>query len=308
MKKNKFFQIFGLIFLVYLSVTGQYLSNPNYKDDALLIGLFIIIVLSIEMMIVPFIVRLFNKERLDIKKGKLICSWNSIIAFILSFALLDVAEELGISVVGVGGIGAIIYYYINKWLFVHNEDTLKEKKKKMLKKQIDDNFSNILEESNNLLDEDFSDLVRCEKRKIRFCKLCGGKLDINNKCKKCGKQYFKFNRIIFLYIIIIILIIICVFLILALDDANKTIDNIYDAENRWCDTQLNSLIGNNDINYIKNKLDFIDNKIVFVLEGDNTYYYTYDCVQTLTNGNHYKFLAFNEESAKSKGYKKGICY
>ena len=88
MKKNKFFQIFGLIFLVYLSVTGQYLANSNYKEYAWLIGLFIIIVLSIEMMIVPFIVRLFNKERLDIKKGKLVCSWNSIIAFILSFALL----------------------------------------------------------------------------------------------------------------------------------------------------------------------------------------------------------------------------
>ena len=97
---------------MWMSVTGQYLTMSEFNDDAWLYGTIDIIIISVMMMIIPLIFRLFNKERLDIKKGKSICKWNSIGMFICSSALF--AGILGVEKSGgIGGIGALIYYYIN---------------------------------------------------------------------------------------------------------------------------------------------------------------------------------------------------
>ena len=141
------------------------------------------------------------------------------------------------------------------------------------------------------------------------CPLCGGKLDINNKCKKCGKQYFKFNKNIILYLVIGLLVITNILLLLLYDDAKKEGQNIYEAcsdNPTWCETQLDSLVGNKGTNYTKEKLDFFDENIVFVIEGYGDYYYSYDCVQRVTSG-EYTYWAYNKEAAISKGYRKGTC-
>lgn len=54
------------------------------------------------------------------------------------------------------------------------------------------------------------------------------------------------------------------------------------------------------------KAKFLDDNIVFVLEGYGNVYYTYDCVQKITNG-EYTYWAYNIDAAKSKGYKAGRC-
>lgn len=55
------------------------------------------------------------------------------------------------------------------------------------------------------------------------------------------------------------------------------------------------------------KAKFLDENIVFVLEGYGNVYYSYDCVDKLTEGEDFTFWAYNKEAAISQGYKKGKC-
>ena len=107
--------IIFLLFLLYASSSGNYLnSGDDYLyDNSSWLALIDLVIASVAMMIVPFIWRLINKELLPFKKGKRICMWNSIILFIVSI-ILSATSEISI----IGGIGAVIYYFINKWLFV----------------------------------------------------------------------------------------------------------------------------------------------------------------------------------------------
>lgn len=107
--------IIFLLFLLYASSSGNYLnSGDDYLyDNSSWLALIDLVIVSVAMMIVPFIWRLINKELLPFKKGKRICMWNSIILFIVSIIL---SATSGISIIG--GIGAVIYYFINKWFFV----------------------------------------------------------------------------------------------------------------------------------------------------------------------------------------------
>ena len=59
--------------------------------------------------------------------------------------------------------------------------------------------------------------------------------------------------------------------------------------------------------YVINKLNFFDENVVFQLEGYGKYYYTYDCVQKITDGKEYSYWAYNIDAAKGNGLKKGGC-
>lgn len=115
MEKKKIWWSIGLLFLLYCSASGNYLnSGDDYLyDNSSWLALIDLLICSVALMIVPFIWRLVNKERFDCVKGKKICKWNSIIIFIISI-ILNVTMEISI----IGGLGAVMYYFINKWLFV----------------------------------------------------------------------------------------------------------------------------------------------------------------------------------------------
>ena len=70
---------------------------------------------------------------------------------------------------------------------------------------------------------------------------------------------------------------------------------------------LDLLLDGQSAFYVRNKLNFFDENVVFQLEGYGKYYYTYDCVMKKTNGNEYSYWAYNIDAAKSKGLKKGGC-
>lgn len=70
---------------------------------------------SVVMMIIPVICRLANGQRLPYESGNKLCTWNSVGIFLASVACQ--AMELPIPV-AVGGLGALCFYFINKWLFV----------------------------------------------------------------------------------------------------------------------------------------------------------------------------------------------
>lgn len=123
MQKKKIWWIIGLLFLLYCSASGNYLnSGDDYLyDNSSWLALIDLVICSVAMMIVPFIWRIINKRRFELQKGKKICKWNSIIIFIISIIM---TASGGVSIIG--GLGAVMYYFINKWLFVDEEGITKE--------------------------------------------------------------------------------------------------------------------------------------------------------------------------------------
>lgn len=145
----------------------------------------------------------------------------------------------------------------------------------------------------------------------KYCKLCGGKLDNNNKCKKCGKQYFKLKKSLILYLVIGGLVVSNILFIFMYVDKNNQLEDViygYDENDTWCETTMDMLTDGHTWSYTNEKLDFFDENIVFVIEGYGNYYYTYDCVQKITDGEEYSYWAYNKEAAKGNGYQKGTCY
>ena len=55
------------------------------------------------------------------------------------------------------------------------------------------------------------------------------------------------------------------------------------------------------------KASFLDENIVFVLEGYGNVYYSHDFVNKLTAGEEFTYWAYNKEAAISQGYKKEKC-
>ena len=83
---------------------------------------------------------------------------------------------------------------------------------------------------------------------------------------------------------------------------NKNLEN----ENEEIHSNLFNVIGINSVYYVKNKLDFMDDNIVFKIEGFGNYYYTYDCMMQKVNGS-YSYWAYNKEAAISTGLRAGGC-
>ena len=69
------------------------------------------------MVFIPFICRLSEKKRIEYEEGRKICKWNSIILLIIS---LSMKVTVGFAIVG--GLGALFFYFINKWLFVQDKE------------------------------------------------------------------------------------------------------------------------------------------------------------------------------------------
>ena len=67
------------------------------------------------------------------------------------------------------------------------------------------------------------------------------------------------------------------------------------------------LITHGSSTYTKDKLDFIDKNIVFVIEGQGNYYYNYDCMMKKMGSSEFTYWAYNKEAAQSEGYYEGSC-
>lgn len=116
-----------LIFFMWASLGGQYIELGYSFEESSLAALIDTAVISVIMMIIPLCFRLYNKAPLEYEKGEKICRYNSIITFVLSIFLTVIVMN-GNGFFGIGGLGAIMYYFINKWLFVVNKEKNVEKK------------------------------------------------------------------------------------------------------------------------------------------------------------------------------------
>ena len=197
----------------------------------------------------------------------------------------------------------------------------KEKKQKLKKdsKKINNKIKQKPIIEKNINEVNTKPVIKVKKVKTRYCKHCGGKLNENKKCIKCGKQYFRIRitkslPIIILSVILIISFAFNIFLVLNINNKNgaskSEVKKLHNKINRL-EEEIDSMEDENwDLTQEKDeyeeKADFLDENIVFVIEGYGNYYYTYDCMNKVTNG-EYSYWAYNEEAAIYNGYRKETC-
>ena len=140
---------------------------------------------------------------------------------------------------------------------------------------------------------------------------------LNNKSKE-KKQRKKANKSTVTIILLILVVtslaanVVLGIQVYKLDEDSKELirvredlDNVHENYSAALRT-ISGLTGDDSVSYVKEKLNFFDNRIVFQISGYGNYYYTYDCMMKKVDGS-YTFWAYNTEAAKSKGLKAGNC-
>lgn len=305
--------------LMFISSFGgiiEELLRNDYDYDyamgyGLLITLLNILIVSLVMMVVPFICKISKKELLPFKTGKRICLWNSITLFILSCILMSF-----INIGFIGGIGAVFFYFINKWIFVEPRSLAKEENKKEPIPFESEHV--VIENSPQPVDLDIDKMSPQEaaeylvaeqlgekytpkekqdkKVKIKYCSQCGSQIDpVTKKCTGCGKQYFKGIKITkFTYITTIV----AVFLIISV------VFNIFqNIKNQELNTEIDNLIESvddleNDIWQYKTNANFVDEYVVFVEDDGTNLYHKIDCYRFKRES----FWIYNVPTAENYDY------
>lgn len=134
-------------------------------------------------------------------------------------------------------------------------------------------------------------------QKQKYCSHCGSKIDNKTrKCTGCEKQYFKLNVFVHMYGKVIINIAVALLLIVSIatniyfickePEVKYAIPDIYkESREYWINNH--------------NKVDFIDEFIVFIEDDGTDFYHKYECDKFV--GDY--FWAYNIEAAEYNGYK-----
>lgn len=149
----------------------------------------------------------------------------------------------------------------------------------------------------------------------KFCINCGGALEEikaqeKNEIVEIGSTQiqekeivYKSNLKIVIALIVSFLLLIGTIVTIGIIEINKYKEEI-DLKDRIISNKNDELYEYQiEDNTNKEKADFLDENIVFVLDGYGNYYYTYDQVQQVTQGKEYSYWAYNREAAISQGYK-----
>lgn len=262
---KRFIIAFGLLLILYASACGSYINYGN-TDNIYFLGLIDVLIISLIMMIAPFILKISNK--LNSQNCKKICKYNSLIAFIISVLITAITDSSNF--VGIGGLGALFYYYININMF-GNFDVNTTEQKQQKKEQYNKKEKHLT-------------------RKFNF-------------------EFLNINKMFIIVIIILTIIIIIesIFIIKEqnyADELKKEIISLKGTVESSNNSRI-ELLKENII--LRNKSNFMDEYIVFVLDGYGKYYYTYDCMKEVTEGKEYSFWVYSINNAIAKGYKPFKC-
>lgn len=311
MEKKHTGKIIALMLLMFASSFGgtiETLLRADIDYDTaglygLLISLANMLLVSAVMMAVPFICWMVNKDKLPNKKGKRICLWNSIILFVLSSILLAFIET-GI----IGGVGAVIFYFINKWVFVYqyevedrtgyvSNDSLPtqeqekpfrvclspEGEQPLSRGRFGTYGSDIKLETGRGKQEIQPNIQTAlpyaplNMPEVKYCSRCGAVIEpATKKCTGCSKQNFKgisFKSVL-------------VFLFVALLVVSITGNVLLSSENRRLQNENKGL--KNDVSYMASKyneywnetnakMELFDSWIVFIENDGTNLYHKYDC-------------------------------
>ena len=322
-------KVLVVILLIYCSCVGMY-YNESYisESEVFLYGSIRFFITAFCSMIVPFMLKLICSNVFKTHKGKTICFWNSFIVLVI-FMILDIilmggiVDEVFVNL-GTNLIYTLGFYFINKWIYINDfvDDRNKSKNTVLLCSNCRTKLKKVSKFCPKCGCEFEDEKLPLEKKtkktkKDVYCKKCGGKINNDKKCTKCGKQYLKVNlKCIIPFVLISILFVISAGVNIVLYKQNKVLgkDNLdlialnksLEKENEEIHSNLFSIIGTDSVWYVQQKINFYDDNAVFVLKGYGNYYYSYDCVQKITNG-QYSFWIYNEEAAISQGYWRGTC-
>lgn len=258
----------------------------------LLIKLFIgIILTAISYMAIPLIALLINNGRFEEKHAKRIALWNSVILGVI-FCIITI--NLSDTNATWNAAPAILYYGINCALLT----------KKGKKRKDDTHASESTMPSPDCTAPEYSEhtepkpiehLPKRSSPKRKYCSRCGKLVNHRTKkCTGCGKQYLKgFSIKDTLFIILSAALIASLIGNIHLYSLNTQINE----RNSELADQVVALKQKNRTN--SEKVQFIDNYIVFVEDDGTNRYHKYECSKFI--GNY--FWAFNTESAVGNGYK-----
>ena len=132
----------------------------------------------------------------------------------------------------------------------------------------------------------------------------------NNEIKSKSGQEEKSeeSNVVFYITIAILTIIIIIMGIYAFSKKGEYEDEISDLKSQISrlNRNYNELESEKNSEWLKNseKIEFLDENIVFVIDGYGDYYYTYNQMETVTQGiGNYTYWAYNKEQAIYRGYK-----
>lgn len=256
------------------------------------------------MMIVPLICRLINRKRLARKRGNRLCLWNSIILFLgLNIILLTISE-----VSFIGGIGALFFYFINKWSFVEysqdsNADDITTQKATKQPVKI------TVTQASNTTQTSTTPAIIFKK----YCSRCGHGVDpLTKKCTGCGKQYFKgitargflIAMFVFLFVVSFAGNIILFYTTISIREEYAELKKANSLKIVALNQEISELKRENSslqVSFYEHaqKANFMDKHIVLVEDDGTKLYHKYDC----DNLPKKSFWAFNTEAAKGNGYK-----
>ncbi len=182
----------GALYGQYINVLG---TSPEACGYAAGYAAGNVAIVSAIMMAIPLIVRLVYGQKLETDFGKKVCFWNSFILFCVSmFAVITDMKDYFY----IGGIGAIEYYFINKWLFVQDGTYTQTTNKHFYPDNTTVNYNqpvqsnNISETTNNFESQETvipPETTNQSNDEKRFCINCGKSIDKSWKfCNYCGNK------------------------------------------------------------------------------------------------------------------------
>lgn len=305
--KKRYIIAIGLMLIIYMSACGNYINAGVTDNKIYLYGLIDFLIISVIMIAVPFFLKMSNK--LNDENGKKICVNNSLIIFILSILATIMSE--GTNNFGIGGLGAIFYYFINMNLFVQETNQITSSKKNI--KNSTPFITNENNNDNGTWQEHLKKNYKSTGTRTNMQELMSSQnIKTNDNLieendNTLSNTNYK-NIFIFTTTVLAIALIISLICNLYQYSNNKELTEQYnDSESKV--NEYVSLYTKEQIKRISltNKSDFLDKHIVFIIDGYGNYYYTYDCMKEVTSGKSYSFLAYNTETAIAKGYKKFNC-
>lgn len=265
--------------ILWFSTMGAFIGT-ELEDKAFIIGSVNTIIITLIMMAVPTLFKFFKKE-IEFNKWKKICKWNSIIIFFISIIISAVLFEG--ELYGIGGLGALMFYFINKWSYFMYEKS---------------DIENEIEYTNTDSNKEKKDMPKYFKE------------DDEDEDEEDDEYYCYVHKGIITSVVVIILILIGIViwfgnkinnLEVIIENKNKQYNSLKVDETYYKDKYNEYL---EKMKLAEEKINFYDDAIVFVIEGFGRYYYTYDQMEIVTQGiGEYNYWAYNVEQAIAKGYR-----
>lgn len=255
-----------------------------------------ILITAVAYLLYPLLL-VFGKSKLTEKQIKKSSRRNSIIVFILFLILHIMINDGGTP----NMVAAVFWYYIVKWILTKNcliepEEPVKEIVLETPIEPVNPNTTNeVVSEKVEVIPEPVVVPEKVEQPK----QIAPTPVPTQHK-----RSTGLIITTIILSVLVVVLVGLNLFQYSKISDCKKQIKELEDRPTEY-------IVEQNNEEYLDywsqnhNKLDFYDENIVFVIDGYGDYYYTYDQMETVTQGvEEYEYWAYNKEQAIYLGYKK----